>query len=431
MSNGAQSQIVISACTRARACRECAKMKCKCDNKRPCSRCIRLNKQQFCQDQDPKLTLEHLKSLLEAPPKVRQACARCRLRKQKCNGRLPCDRCLSDGLSEVCCFEGQSSTKALVLPESTCVILPKEIKCDIIYLLNGPSLKFDYPANFDLGFNELLNLSPLSIYESLCRLTDEMLVGLYGCAELFFSLNGAIRFFEGVLQGLEQLAMVQGETELLLTTMNRIQWLCTIDTEMLDGPHVKQQTQPSLDTPSPDELNSVGMFEHIDPLEAEEIRGYFERSSEGLKQLTGASDDMIACIVSRLGFARENDPMHASTFFLNRQAEESLGYTSQELNHYIRIRDLQNSWIFQTTGEKYVPAALGIYDSADWVLHGGILARTWLEGKHCILKQRSRNRSGQQITNLVECCGLIQSQYCNAVHVVSYMVQIPESIHES
>eukprot|EP00960_Hanusia_phi_P072314 767758-Hanusia_phi.AAC.1 len=77
-----------------RACGNCRRLKTKCDNTRPCSRCLARGIASTCAD--------WAKDKPESRKQVSKACEPCRRLKERCDDERPCKRCCKRGRSHLC-----------------------------------------------------------------------------------------------------------------------------------------------------------------------------------------------------------------------------------------------------------------------------------------------------------------------------------------
>jgi hypothetical protein len=146
-----------------RACKECARLKSKCDGLRPCARCSRLNKSLHCVDQDSDSTTHS--EVPHVQRKVFKACDFCKSKKVKCSGELPCSRCVKRGASQECTYKngvgGMETQSPTLSPTPQQAILP-----------NFEPVTLDYAYNTMLMLQCVQDMSPLSVFESVSNLAD-------------------------------------------------------------------------------------------------------------------------------------------------------------------------------------------------------------------------------------------------------------------
>ncbi|KAL4752991.1 hypothetical protein BDW72DRAFT_211050 [Aspergillus terricola var. indicus] len=115
------------------ACNRCRSRKVKCDRGRPvCGDCMRL--QLHCsydrRSSSPIPETRDLASYTEAGIKrkrTRLACGACRIRKAKCSGTCPCERCVSRGISCDLATGGDDGVMSIPTPMTTISISPSNI----------------------------------------------------------------------------------------------------------------------------------------------------------------------------------------------------------------------------------------------------------------------------------------------------------------
>jgi len=93
----------------SRACVACRKLKMKCGDTRPCTRCIAKGQESTCVDWTGETH--------EPRAQVPRACEACKRAKARCDLSRPCSRCIKNGRGDSCCDWNSSSDLALVKVE--------------------------------------------------------------------------------------------------------------------------------------------------------------------------------------------------------------------------------------------------------------------------------------------------------------------------
>ncbi|EKX50345.1 hypothetical protein GUITHDRAFT_161937 [Guillardia theta CCMP2712] len=100
--NSSNQKLNRSAFCVLRACGNCRRLKTKCDNTRPCSRCLARGIASTCTD--------WAKDKPESRKQVSKACEPCRRLKERCDDERPCKRCCKRGRTHLCVDSSHEDT---------------------------------------------------------------------------------------------------------------------------------------------------------------------------------------------------------------------------------------------------------------------------------------------------------------------------------
>jgi hypothetical protein len=322
-----------SAPSKGKACKECARLKSKCDNKRPCARCSRLGRANECVDQTRELKEKSFSFDLSPPvvlaKQIHRACDLCRSKKLRCSGKLPCERCIKRDRVSECQYSIPVIKKSKSASEADSIIQTIQNP-----LWQMPSL--DYTLNLSLIMHTLKDLSPLSVYESVTALSGA--IGL----EIFFKWSivllspmGALNLFQGVTQILQELHNFSPDQD-LEGLINKLRFYLALEPDSLVVKAITMSVIEVQDLAS----SSTEQKEVHDPM-------HFLQDNITNESMVTRNARLL--IQSHL----ESSNLIIS---LNEAGQLLFGYKNEDLQRHAYFKDLENLQMFQNSQPVRPPA---------------------------------------------------------------------------
>jgi hypothetical protein len=316
---------------RAKACSECARLKEKCDRERPCGRCKRLGKSATCVDQT--ISRKRKRSAIEEEAVKVRSCDRCRRRKKKCIGGAPCENCVRADLASECNARNGSAEKGAL------VCLTRPVAPNYNYVLNVPKGVLDIPTSINWALANLNNVSPLEIYEALSSKSLMTMTLMLLSSATVFSFPGATSYILQVKNIMEQLSSFVG-IEKMKPLIDLLEKFSKVSLSDLRPPQ-SLVVPPSISVIDSESLNIIPKFHLLSPAEKQEVEYMIEQGgAESLLALPGVKRSQVGTFCLRLDISAPKPNLLSLQFFLNYAAEKLLGYTSQEIKHYLDIRTI-------------------------------------------------------------------------------------------
>jgi hypothetical protein len=374
-----------------KACSECARLKEKCDTNRPCQRCVRVKRPELCTDQSAPIIKNKRKadnskrkknsdssgddddeSITAPPPKklksgkaepVEAACVPCHRKKKRCDRKKPCSRCIRQKTSGACVYpppkapagEGRELVQSNWMVNLVSGV--NDIWPTFNLVMDSQPTSFDFVSNYVAAHQMLLNISPLEITDVLTALPQHILLLFSGLATMMLSPPLAQKIFSDLRETIDY-SYRFGKSENASQCLDRMLSLTTQSTLPDAVPNFT--VRPVAETPDLLAVNSRDIYAGLEPIEAGAILYYLDRFvPETLEAYLNHSipGSRPSCFLIRMGVPSAENNLSPVSFFLNKEAESMFGYTSQELQYFADVRDLQNLWTLRTTGQSPPPGA--------------------------------------------------------------------------